>query len=106
MRIGVTVIGAILLAVAAIVLIDGNNKLALYSACSTFQTLCPQGVSPTSSELASFIDGSKVEIVYGYVFGAIGAVVFFFGLIGRDRSGNPKQEEEEKQHRESSREER
>lgn len=94
MRLGVAIIGGILLVVAVIVLIDGNNKLSLYSACTSFQVFCPSGVSPNSTELAYLADGAKLEIIYGYIFGGIGLVVLLFGLIGRSNESIRDEEEE------------
>ncbi|MHB8565855.1 MAG: hypothetical protein ACYC7D_05740 [Nitrososphaerales archaeon] len=65
MRLGPAIIGAILIIISVTVYNDGSAKLSAINSC-----------------IACSRDGAITEQIYGIVFGSIGAIIFFLGLIG------------------------
>jgi len=82
LRVGVTIVGAVLLVLAVSVLFDGNNKLAILNACYTFN-VCQIGMDPNNPNFQIALSAAKDEVAYGVIFGIVGVIVLIFGLLGR-----------------------
>jgi hypothetical protein len=76
MRKGVAIVGFLIFFFSMLVLIDGSMKLLSVGSCSSNCALAM---------------AAKGEILYGIVFGSVGALFLAIGLIGSEKRvyGNP-----------------
>jgi uncharacterized membrane protein len=84
LRVGVTIVGIVLLVLALLVFADGNNKLAALNACATLR-VCSQGTDPTGPNFSASLASARTEVAYGVVFGSIGFIIFMIGILGVER---------------------
>ena len=85
LRVGVTIVGTLLIVISAMVLFNGDGKLAALNACS-YLKVCSNGMDPSSQNFRLAVSAAQYEVAYGVIFGLIGVIVLIFGVFGGRRS--------------------
>ncbi|MDG7000932.1 MAG: hypothetical protein JRN15_17700, partial [Nitrososphaerota archaeon] len=61
LRVGVTIVGTLLIVISAIVLFNGDGKLAALNACS-YLKVCSNGMDPSSQNFRLAVSAAQYEV--------------------------------------------